>query len=490
MATKPPVPFTWLRRGLPDNFVAVPVKSSQIKILRGPHEFYQTVQVSNLGTRDILKILFQDLTSKSQSRITLSALYFGIKKQEQELVNILKRRIDENSKLKVTLLFDYTRGTRQEKIQNKLRSSVDLLKNLITTENVKISFYLSPLFSKSWFRRSILFPKQKQNEIIELQHMKCFIFDNDIIISGANLSESYFTNREDRYILIKNCPKLSNYFHDVIDATSSFSMRMKCDGSLDIDKKSFKYHPLKSSSMSAFIQDAQYRIKQVQNRHATENDLNLNDEADTLLIPLLQLPTYKINEERQFMNHLLSNVPSNSIMKVASGYFNLTSEYIDVLLKNRSKFKSIDVMVASEKVNSFYGARGLIGKIPSVYTTFSSSFFDKVSKLDDSDLIKIFMFERPSWTFHAKGLWLHLNPETSKAPMLVTIGSSNFGYRSSYKDLENQVVILTKNEQLISQFTEEYKYFWSFGHRVTKLSDFPHVPYWIRIVSKFIKDYF
>ena len=32
-------------------------------------------------------------------------------------------------------------------------------------------------------------------EIFGVHHMKYYIFDNDVIITGANLSEDYFTTR-------------------------------------------------------------------------------------------------------------------------------------------------------------------------------------------------------------------------------------------------------------------------------------------------------
>ncbi len=33
-------------------------------------------------------------------------------------------------------------------------------------------------------------------------HFKSVIFDDTILLTGANLSEDYFTNRKDRYIVI------------------------------------------------------------------------------------------------------------------------------------------------------------------------------------------------------------------------------------------------------------------------------------------------
>jgi len=40
------------------------------------------------------------------------------------------------------------------------------------------------------------------------------ICDDDIILTGANLSEQYFVSRKDRYIIIKNCPELADYLED------------------------------------------------------------------------------------------------------------------------------------------------------------------------------------------------------------------------------------------------------------------------------------
>jgi phosphatidylserine/phosphatidylglycerophosphate/cardiolipin synthase-like enzyme len=37
-------------------------------------------------------------------------------------------------------------------------------------------------------------------EIIGVHHQKMAIFDDRIIIGGANMSQSYFLNRKDRYL--------------------------------------------------------------------------------------------------------------------------------------------------------------------------------------------------------------------------------------------------------------------------------------------------
>ena len=41
------------------------------------------------------------------------------------------------------------------------------------------------------------------NELLGVYHIKYYLFDDNVIISGANLADHYFENRRDRYVLIK-----------------------------------------------------------------------------------------------------------------------------------------------------------------------------------------------------------------------------------------------------------------------------------------------
>lgn len=50
-----------------------------------------------------------------------------------------------------------------------------------------------------------------------MHHIKLYVFDNTTIITGANLSHSYFTRRQDRCIVINDCEQLSSYFYDLIN---------------------------------------------------------------------------------------------------------------------------------------------------------------------------------------------------------------------------------------------------------------------------------
>jgi hypothetical protein len=48
----------------------------------------------------------------------------------------------------------------------------------------------------------------------------------------ANLSNDYFVNRQDRYIVIKNSPKLCDFFETIINSISEFSFKVDSTGNV------------------------------------------------------------------------------------------------------------------------------------------------------------------------------------------------------------------------------------------------------------------
>ena len=86
--------------------------------------------------------------------------------------------------------------------------------------------------------------------------------------------------------------------------------------------------------------------------------------------------------------------------------------------------------------------------IPSAFSNIATEIS---VKLKGSDII---YWHRPSWTFHAKGIWIsnssieaqiksksiyQFHPESLKATVL---GSSNFGQRSESLDVESNVIFM------------------------------------------------
>lgn len=103
---------------------------------------------------------------------------------------------------------------------------------------VKVSLYHSPSLRGLL---KLLLP-ERFNETVALTHLKVYLTDDTLIMSGANLSADYFTNRQDRYIEIKNCPQLANFFHGLISTVQAFSLELQPDNTTKMGEN-FPVHP-------------------------------------------------------------------------------------------------------------------------------------------------------------------------------------------------------------------------------------------------------
>lgn len=69
-----------------------------------------------------------------------------------------------------------------------------------------------------------------------MHHMKIYISDDDVIITGANLSHSYFTYRQDRYLYFRDAQGLADYAYDLVEVLVDGSARINEEGMLKEDK--------------------------------------------------------------------------------------------------------------------------------------------------------------------------------------------------------------------------------------------------------------
>ena len=129
----------------------------------------------------------------------MSALYIGTGKLEKYLVSKLNKKMKSDPDLKLTVLLDYMRGTRLH--PKTAESSLTLLKPLKIDnfqKKVRVGFFHMPDtgMMKGKYSESPL------REIFGVHHIKAHVFDNNVLITGGNLSEDYFTDRQDRCIVI------------------------------------------------------------------------------------------------------------------------------------------------------------------------------------------------------------------------------------------------------------------------------------------------
>ena len=134
----------------------------------------------------------------------------------------------------------------------KDESSSSLLAQLKITANERcqMSFYHTHCL-RGWVK-SVL--PSKWNETVGLQHCKVYVFDDSLIISGANLSQDYFTSRQDRYVLIENCPALADYYEGLVDTVATFSLVMDREGEFRTNKE-FVSYPFKGK-LNQFVEES------------------------------------------------------------------------------------------------------------------------------------------------------------------------------------------------------------------------------------------
>ena len=76
------------------------------------------------------------------------------------------------------------------------------------------------------------FSESPLREIFGVHHIKAHVFDDNVLITGANLSEDYFTDRQDRCMVIQDCAPLAHYLDDLINLLADHSFLINDSGDL------------------------------------------------------------------------------------------------------------------------------------------------------------------------------------------------------------------------------------------------------------------
>ncbi|CAL1278937.1 unnamed protein product [Larinioides sclopetarius] len=324
--------LTWLAEYCPE----FSISSKNIKVLKEPSDFFEKLK---------------ELSKNSTKRITLASLYIGTGPLEKELIAAVNEGLQKSQgNLQVKILIDYTRGSRGS--ENSRTLLVPLIKDY--PSQVEVSLYHTPKLRGfiKWFL------PERWNETIGLSHLKVYLFDDTLILSGANLSDQYFCNRQDRYIVFYNCKELCDYFDHVVQTVSSFSFLLMPNNTVVLHPE-WDIHP-SEGNFKEYVSKAQ---KSLQNLINTAKARNVQNElenknmthTDTLVYPLLQMYTFGIRQDEQVTEKFLRLAEPNSCIKLASGYFNLTNHYMNIILKSSKAI--FNLLVASPQVMVFMEPR-------------------------------------------------------------------------------------------------------------------------------------
>ena len=128
---------------------------------------------------------------------------------------------------------------------------------------------------------------------------------------------------------------------------------------------SFPAHPTKGFDCGKkFKAEVQRRVSAFLQKQKEENrfsDLTRrpNQQFDTWVVPLVQMFPFGIRQDEYITSELLNSATQASKLLLASGYFNLTRKYIDILLKSSAK---CEILTAHPTVNGFFEAKGVAGE--------------------------------------------------------------------------------------------------------------------------------
>jgi CDP-diacylglycerol--glycerol-3-phosphate 3-phosphatidyltransferase len=375
----------------------------------------------------------------ANERVVFSSLYLGTGHLEEKLVKQIAKRIKEKPHLKVTFVLDFSRGQRggQEK------SSASLLKRLLIEFPNNFQLYLYKVPQLEGIKAALPPPF---NETLGVSHTKVYLIDDTLILSGANLSQDYFTNRQDRYVQMSRCGGLAQFYASFVDIIASYSFQV------NVNSKGTKY----IIQSSKFSNDDRTLMK----KHFEELVTKRSDDAlldikqqeeqgnDTWAFPTIQFSPIKMYHDEEILTQLLKSLPKASSVSIASGYLNLPPFLDELLVKCHAH---LDILTAAPIANGFYDANGIKGALPMAYSLIEQDFYEKTKTRSFKTTIREFI--RPEWTFHGKGMWL--SPSLNEPPQMTIFGSSNFGRRSYGCDMESQVVLFTHNPSLRQKLLEE-----------------------------------
>ncbi|KAF8582298.1 hypothetical protein K439DRAFT_1661885 [Ramaria rubella] len=410
----------------------IPVHAKNVHILRSPAQFYKTLLA---------------MVSRAKYHIFLSSLYIGT--SEAELLRSLRDALTLNPRLNLHLNLDLLRSTRPGPV-----STASMLSPLVALfpNRVHVNLFRSPTLQG--FLAEIV--PRRFDEGWGTWHAKVYGVDDEVIISGANLNHSYFTNRQDRYLHFSSSPILSKYCFNFLQLFSQLSYRLLPS---KIPQEPFTLQWQNPNVKRTTMENA---AKYMLNRFQSSQPLVYDPSAgDTVILPMIQAGHLNVREEEKCIAKLFSHLArtpdaTRGVIDLTSGYFALHQPYQDFLIDSPVSSR---IIAAGPRANGFFGSKGVSGRIPEAYTLLEKRFWRKVVQADrvhhteTASRIELKEWEKDDWTYHAKGIWYRPTPTSS--PELTLFGSTNLNSRSANLDTELSFFMFAGAPELRAQLEEE-----------------------------------
>ncbi|WVQ85456.1 hypothetical protein IAT38_007621 [Cryptococcus sp. DSM 104549] len=474
--------FEKLSAGLSASQPCFGARGDEVELLTSPELFYGRLI---------------EMVKRAKRRILISSLYIGT--EEGELVDAIRTALASNPQLRVTFILDYHRATRLASSSDLPPSTAHLLLPLVQQYQDRCEVWLFRSPKLRGLMEKVV--PARYDEGWGTWHGKWYGVDDEVVLSGANLGSSYFTNRQDRYIHFHYNPSLLSYLSSLTRLFTQYSyllhhnppahispintvplpspQNQNPDGSPSptspAPSRASLIWPSASINPRRFEQHALATLTAFQNSWRLSNpSRSRRVDVDTWFWPVLQAGVLGIKEEERAMAQIWGAVKDSYADKGAeggeggggqvevdltSGYFGLYKKYKQAVIESPAPVR---VIAASPKANGFYGSKGFSRLIPEGYTLLESRFHRDTVKAgrewneEKSTGVRLREWEREGWTYHSKGMWILPSPAGSK-PFLTFIGSSNLSTRSLTLDTELSMVMMTSSPSLRRALGQEVK---------------------------------
>ena len=464
----------------------------------------------------------------AQSRIYLASLYVGpavdpaVYRQEAQLLQALHKAAHHNPNVQVKLLLDKSRGLRPVPIKDsdKTITSAEACRQAIQTSGPttptgssshkgqanhnKHSVYLHSVLPT--FLQRIL--PNPVDEVAGVFHIKVYIVDDELILSGANLSQEYFTDRHDRYLhIVRGGNGLVDWYAQLV--------QILCEHSEQYQGPNMALSPEKprSALIPAVRRLAQpvASMEEETNAQAIFTDENCDYTKDSSIVavacPTFQAPSHYGTDYRSdtdVLVDLLEQTPETIHSPIA---VRLASAYLNPTVTLQKAWQSVDILHCLTAGYVSHGFRpkkkaGNKGRtwIPAIFDTLARTM---ATTMKD---VHVWYYTRENWTYHAKGLWLSslvsfkqshekaaTDPRMSEDDedlICVTHGSGNFGERSQFRDMEsNLYLVLPLGSPLIRQHRNEWNAMCDYAVPAKETAP-QELQWYMRLALPWIKRYF
>ncbi|WP_372880662.1 CDP-diacylglycerol--serine O-phosphatidyltransferase [Psychromonas sp.] len=377
--------------------------------------------------------------SAAKNRIYLAALYLENDQAGEEILLALYQAKKNRPSLDVVVCVDFHRAQRG-------------LIGVGKSEATNASWYQEVARAKGLGVKILGIPV-KRKELFGVQHLKGFIFDDQVLYSGASINNIYLNNNDkyrlDRYWLIKNnelADSLVRFLQVQFlnsDAVATLNSEVIPDfASLKMAHKILS-HNLKTAAYSF---DGQLQTEQL------------------AVTPLFGLGARK-NNLNKTIRRIFQGTQEELIL--FTPYFNLPSAIARDISALLNRGVKLTIVVGDKTANDFFIPDDLpfktIGGLPYLYESNLKRFVQKHQQSINTEQLNIHLWKDQNNSFHLKGLY--------SDNRFIMLTGHNLNPRAWRLDIENALLIddpkqeikglmdnellsILKNTQKITHFNE------------------------------------